>query len=167
MRPGNSRRRIRGEKSVKTRYRESVGGSSANHSRLSRTRVISTLSSRKTEKVETGAFVTKLCVFRQWFRKWQKPRTANAGKAAIRRFKEPCNWDIRECEEAIFSFSLSRKTGLSAIREFEKTPQVKYSKIRKELSVQKYKNPSIEYSGVRKLKNPKFQKNLKINKKLH
>ncbi|KYN02674.1 hypothetical protein ALC62_06474 [Cyphomyrmex costatus] len=34
MHPGNSRRRIRGEKSVKTRRRESVGGSSANHSRV-------------------------------------------------------------------------------------------------------------------------------------
>jgi len=48
----------------------------------------------------------------------KEPRTTNAGKAVIQRFKEPCNWEIRECEEAT---SISRKTGLPTIRESEKT----------------------------------------------
>lgn len=154
MRPGNSRRRIRGEKSVKTRHRESLGGSAADHPRAF---VVSASSLQVKRKELEEAFVSKLCISTviPETAETESSKCRKSGDSEIQGAVQP---GTSENAKELPSFTSSRKPGLPTIRESEKTLRVKYSKIRRALA----KGTEIHQSdipGYEKLENPRLRKN--------
>jgi len=120
MRAGNTRRRIRDEKSVKTHHRESVDGS-LGRPFLGQAR---RLGSRKTERVERGFRLENVCisaVISEMVEKNQKQQMPEK------------QWFGDSRSRAIGRSENAKKPppfleGLPTIRESEKTLWIKYSK---------------------------------------